>query len=173
MSYATQLDTMLPHIGWVSSISLFAISQRSKAGSITQTHKERSKSIMYLSTSVTDSPRYLIITEPLHNSQVSLWAALFGVRLCILQHHYWSIYPEGGVMMCSVLSHFPSLWPDSCLIRMRTLCFMMNNVCFFLRRLHDVMMAGESKIHIHLTACQNAGPHNSLTDPGMLGKANN
>lgn len=131
MSYATQLDTMLLNIGWVSSISLFAISQRSKAGSITQTHKERSKSIMYLSTSVTDSPRYLIITEPLHNSQVSLWAALFGVRLCILQHHYWSIYPEGGVMMCSVLSHFPSLWPDSCLIRMRTLWFMMNNVCFF------------------------------------------
>lgn len=173
MSYATQLDTMLLNIGWVSSISLFAISQRSKAGSITQTHKERTKSVVYLNTSVTDSPRYLVITDPLHISQVSLWAALFGVRLCILQHHYWSIYPEGGVMMCSVLSHFPSLWPDSCLIRMRTLCFMMNNVCFFLRRLHDVMMAGESKIHIHLTACQNAGPHNSLTDPGMLGKANN
>lgn len=124
---------------------------------------------MYLSTSVTDSPRYLIITDPLHINQVSLWAALFGIGLCILQHHYWSVYPEGGVMMCSVLSHFPSLWPHSCLIRMRTLWFMMNNVCFlFLRRIHDVMMSGESKIHIHLTACQNVGPHNSLTDPDVL-----
>ena len=44
---------------------------------------------------------------------------------------------------------------------------------FFLCRIHDVMMAGESKIHIHLTACQNVGPQNSLTDPDVLGKANN
>jgi hypothetical protein len=30
------------------------------------------------------------------------------------------------------------------------------------------MMSGESKIHIHLTACQNVGPQNSLTDPDVL-----